>query len=177
VTSQPRKLALSAADGYPLAVQVSGPDDAPALLLLAGQANSHVWWDDLRGSFEDCFRVVTVDYRGTGGSRGLVGPWSISLFAADAAHVLAALRIGSASVYGTSMGGRVAQMLAIEHAQSVDRLMLACSSPGGLHAHVRCPDVRRALADPTVDRRVITLHRVFYTVAWPHGPAHSASRR
>jgi pimeloyl-ACP methyl ester carboxylesterase len=59
-------------DGFPLAVQVSGRADGPVLLLLAGQANSHDWWTGLRAGFEDRFRVVTFDWRGTGGSRGPV---------------------------------------------------------------------------------------------------------
>lgn len=59
-------------DGFPLAVQTSGPVDAPALVLLQGQANSHRWWDQLRTGFEDVFRTITLDYRGKGRSRGSV---------------------------------------------------------------------------------------------------------
>jgi len=98
---------MAAPDGFPLAVQVAGRADGPVLLLLAGQANFHVWWTGLREQFEDHFRVVTFDYRGTGGSRGPVGEWSTPGFADDAAAVLRALTGGRpASVYGTSMGGR-----------------------------------------------------------------------
>ena len=64
---------ISARDGFPLEVQVSGPKNATALLLLQGQSNSHEWWDDLRGDFEADFRTITFDYRGTGGSRGELG--------------------------------------------------------------------------------------------------------
>jgi len=104
---------MAAPDGFPLAVQVAGRADGPVLLLLAGQANSHVWWTGLREQFEDHFRVVTFDYRGTGGSRGPVGEWSTPGSADDAAAVLRALTGGRpASIYGTSMGGRVAQFLA-----------------------------------------------------------------
>jgi pimeloyl-ACP methyl ester carboxylesterase len=74
-------------DGFPLAVQTSGPADAPALLLLQGQANSHHWWDGLRGQFES-YRTITFDYRGTGRSRGPIGRWTTATFADDAAEVL-----------------------------------------------------------------------------------------
>lgn len=153
----------AADDGFELAVQVSGREGAPALLLLAGQANSHAWWNDVRPAFDDRFRVVTFDYRGTGGSRGTVGPWSTRSFAADATSVLSALAIGSASVYGASMGGRVAQMVAIDHPHLVERLVLACTSPGGPVAREHDPEVRRALAHPDRDARLRQLHRLFYT--------------
>lgn len=161
-------LSVIADDGFPLAVQVSGCEEGSALLLLAGQANSHRWWTGLRGQFDSRFRVITLDYRGTGGSRGPVSDWSTASFAADAAHVLAALGIARASVYGTSMGGRVAQMLAIHHPALVDRLVLACTSPGGRHALERATEVRRSLADPDPARRRRALHQLFYTDAWPH---------
>ena len=53
-------------DGALLAVQVSGPADADALLLLQGQASSHAWWTGLRERHERQFRTITMDYRGTG---------------------------------------------------------------------------------------------------------------
>ncbi len=168
-----RTSSLVAGDGFPLAAQTSGRDDAPALLLLSGQANSHRWWTALRGGFEDRFRVVTVDYRGTGDSRGPVGDWSTGTFAADAAHVLGALGAAPAAVYGTSMGGRVAQVLAADHPAAVDRLVLAGTSPGGPFARERDTAVRRALADPDADARRRALHRLFYTDAWPGRPEDS----
>lgn len=164
---------VTTADGFDLGVQVSGRDDAPTLLLLQGQANSHRWWTELRDGFDDRFRVVSFDQRGTGDSHGGLGDWSTSLFAADAAAVLQALDSGPASVYGTSMGGRVAQMLAIEHPHVVDRLVLACTSPGGVHAHERSNDVRRALAHLDAATRRRTLRDLFYTDAWPHRPEDS----
>lgn len=167
--SRTRDLTVATSDGFRLAVQVSGREDGPTLLLLAGQANSHRWWDGLREDFEDRFRVVTLDQRGTGDSHGEVGEWSTPLFAADAAQVLTEVGGGPAYVYGTSMGGRVAQVLAAEHPQLVSRVVLACTSPGGPHAHERSAAVRRSLADPDRSRRLAILHRLFYTDAWPHG--------
>ena len=168
-----RTLSLTTPDGFGLAAHVSGRDRSPALLLLPGQANSHVWWTQLRGAFEDRFRVLTFDYRGTGDSRGPIGDWSTVLFAGDAAQVVTTLAVGPASVYGTSFGGRVAQMLAIAHPETVDRLALACTSPGGSHAQERSAEVRRALAVPDPDQRRRTLHQLFYTDAWPYPPGHS----
>ena len=167
-----RTIRVPAGDGFVLQVQQSGPPEGPPLLLLQGQANSHRWWAGLRDDFEQ-FRVVSFDYRGTGGSRGPVGAWSTRSFAQDAADVLAALGIVSAAVYATSMGGRVAQVLAAEHPGAVGRLVLACTSPGGPHARERSADVRAALADPDLEARLRALNRLFYTDAWPHSPRES----
>lgn len=154
------------AHGAELAFQVEGPRDAPALLLLPGQANSHHWWDELRHDFSGDFRTVTFDYRGTGSTRAHEEPWSTSSFASDAAAVLAAVGIERAHVYGTSMGGRVAQMLAIEHPEVVDRLVLACTSPGGEQARERSQAVRRTLAHPDSARRRSALLHLMYTDDW-----------
>ncbi len=168
-----RRLTITTPDGFRLAAQVSGRDRSPDLLLLPGQANSHAWWTRIRSDFEDRFRVLTFDYRGTGKSRGTVSDWSTSLFAADAAQVITTLADGPTSVYGTSMGGRVAQMLAIEHPAVLGRLALACTSSGGGQAAERSVEVRRALAHPDPARRRRTLHELFYTDAWPHRPEDS----
>jgi len=153
-----------AADGAQLAVQVDGPDDAPPLLLLPGQANSHRWWDELRVPFARTFRTITFDYRGTGDTQAEVGEWSTTSFALDAVAVLDALGVGRAHVYGTSIGGRVAQMLALEH--RVERLVLACTTPGGPHAVERSMDLRRALANPDRAARRRLLLELFYTPAY-----------
>ena len=160
-------------DGFRLAVQVSGVPTGPPLLLLAGQANSHTWWDRVRGGFEDRYRVVTLDQRGTGGSHGPPGAWSTRSFADDAASVLAALGVDRAAVYGASMGGRVGQLLAADRPDLVAGLVLACTSPGGSHAVERSAEVRRALSVPTPEQRRAVLRDLFYTPAWPHRPEDS----
>ncbi len=153
-----------------LAFQVHGRRAAPALLLLPGQANSHHWWDGLRDRFAPDFRTVTFDYRGTGSTRAresLDAGWSTSMFAADAVAILDELGCGRAHVYGTSMGGRVAQMLAIEHGHRLDRLVLACTSPGGRRARERSKAVLESLAQRDSGARRQALLDLMYTPAWP----------
>ena len=162
----------STTGGASLAWQVEGPPDGPPLLLLPGQANSHRWWDGLREAFTHRWRTITFDYRGTGGSRADEAgalDWSTSSFAADAVAVLDDLGCADVLVYGTSMGGRVAQRLAVEHPSRVRRLVLACTSPGGPHAVERSLEVRRALSqpDPRAVRQV--LMELMYTPAWLAG--------
>lgn len=158
-------------DGGSLAVQELGPPDGPPLLLLSGQANSHRWWSRVRDELAAEHRTISFDYRGTGGSSGVeVGDrdWSTSSFAADAALVLDALAVEQACVYGTSMGGRVAQMLALDHPEKVHRLALACTSPGGSLATERDAQVRRGLADPDWPGRREFVVGLFYS---PDGAA------
>lgn len=167
------EIVCTAGDGFPLAVQVGGAENAPVLLLLQGQANSHAWWNGLREGFEDNYRTVTVDYRGTGQSRGPVDQWTTAGFAADAVCVLDHLGVDAAAVYGTSMGGRVAQMLAVFRPDLVTALVLACASPGGVHAVEQASDVRRKLTAGSAEERKTVLHDLFYTPDWPCRPEKS----
>lgn len=173
----PEEFIHHASDGFPLAIQVGGPpgasEDMPALLLLPGQANSHRWWDRIRSGYEESFRTVTFDYRGTGDSRGELGAWTTAGFAADAVAVLNHLGIRSAAVFGTSMGGRVAQLLAADHPEHVSALVLGCTSPGGEHAVERKTETRRWLAQGTRAEQQAKLHELFYTPDWPGTPAQS----
>ncbi|MCU4295986.1 alpha/beta fold hydrolase [Brevibacterium permense] len=157
---------ISARDGFPLEVQVNGPEHAPALLLLQGQSNSHEWWDDLRGDFVPDFRTITFDYRGTGSSRGELGELSTASFADDAVDVLDHLGVDQAAVYGTSMGGRISQMLALNHPERVSALVLGCTSPGGQHAVKRPREVGQALARLRGDEHTQYLFDLFYTPEW-----------
>ena len=163
-----------ARDGFELAVQTGGVTGAPTVVLLQGQANSHVWWDGLRGGFESEFLTVTMDYRGTGASRGPVESWTTAGLAADVVDVLDGAGISDAFVYGTSMGGRVAQMLAAHFPDRVKALVLACTSPGGDSAVDRPREVSQTLARATEAERLTILHDLFYTPAWPCSPQDSS---
>lgn len=114
-----------------------------------------------------------MDYRGTGDSDTPHGPYSTDMFADDAIAVLDALGVDRADVYGTSMGGRVAQRLATLHPDRVRRLILGCTSPGGAHAVERSDAVRRSLAQPDAEANRRALLELMYTPHWlavHHGP-------
>jgi 3-oxoadipate enol-lactonase len=153
-----------ASDGTRIAYQTSGA--GAQLLMLSGQASSHRWWTRVRAEFDAYRCVVTLDYRGTGDSDAPPGPYSTQGFAEDAIAVLDHLGIERADVYGTSMGGRVAQWVAVAHPDRVRRLVLGCTSPGGTHAVERSAAVRKALADPDPAAARRTLLDLMYTPAW-----------
>jgi 3-oxoadipate enol-lactonase len=128
--------------------------DGEPLLLLAGQANSRRWWDPLRDDFAARHRTVALDALGTGASTAPGGAeYSTRRFAADAVAVLDAAGIGRAHVYGTSMGGKVAQWLAIDHPERVGALVLGCTTPGGPRALVAGREVVGPLAGPEASAR------------------------
>jgi pimeloyl-ACP methyl ester carboxylesterase len=94
------------------------------LLLLAGQASDHREWDGVRADFAAQHRVIVLDYRGTGQSDKPGAPaYSTRGFAQDAVAVLDQLGLNRAHAYGISMGGRVAQWLAIDHPQRLGALV------------------------------------------------------
>jgi pimeloyl-ACP methyl ester carboxylesterase len=154
----------TASDGARIAYQIAG--EGPPLLLLAGQANNHHWWDGVREDFEADRSTVSFDYRGTGASDKPDVPYSTDLFAEDAVAVLDELGIAGADIYGTSMGGRAAQILAARYPSRIRRLVLGCTSPGGPHAVERGPDVRRALAQPDRAAAARALEELMYTPEW-----------
>ncbi|MFE1951938.1 alpha/beta fold hydrolase [Streptomyces sp. NPDC059524] len=161
-------------DGTRIAYQVQG-DGAP-LVLLAGQANNHRWWNSVRADFHSVRSTLTLDYRGTGDSDKPDTAHSTELFAQDVVAVLDDLGIDRADVYGTSMGGRVAQQLAARHPHRVNSLILGCTSPGGPHSVERDNDVRRALAQPRPEAARQALLELMYTPRWlaEHpGPHHT----
>lgn len=153
-----------AADGTLIAYQLEGA--GPPLLLLAGQSNNHHWWDGVRADFAKVRTTITLDYRGTGDSGKPETPYSTEQFARDAVAVLDDLGVDVADVYGTSMGGRTAQILAADAPERVRRLVLGCTSPGGRHGIERSDAVRRALAQPDREAARQALDELMYTPAW-----------
>ena len=95
------------ADDVALYYEFHGRGD-DVLVLLAGQANNHHWWDAVRPDFDADFRTVTMDWRGTGHSdKPDTDSYGTRAFGADVVAVLDALGAERVHVYGTSMGGRV----------------------------------------------------------------------
>jgi pimeloyl-ACP methyl ester carboxylesterase len=150
-------------DGARIAYQPQG--DGPPLLLLAGQANTHHWWDPVRGDFGGR-QTVSLDWRGTGDSDRRDVVYSTEGFADDVIAVLDDAGIEAVDVYGTSMGGRVAQWLAIRYPERVRSLVLGCTSPGKRHGFERSQEIRQALARADQAGRDRILLDLMYTPAW-----------
>lgn len=138
-----------------------------ALILLAGQANTHHWWDIARQDFDPFFRTVTCDYRGTGLSdKPDTDTYSTRGFVADVLAIMDDIGIEQAHVYGTSMGGRIGQWLAADYPERVDKLVLGCTSPGAPHGIERSKEVKRSLSQPDPEAARRALLELMYSPAW-----------
>jgi pimeloyl-ACP methyl ester carboxylesterase len=137
------ELRARAADGTELAVTVGGA--GPPLLMIPGLGASRRVYAPLLPLFAAHLRVVVLDPRGVGDSGFTPGPYTMAQLASDAAAVLDAAGLEAASVWGASMGGMVAQHLALAHPDRVDRLVLACTTCGGAHAVPPTPAAAAAL--------------------------------
>ena len=108
--------------------------EGPPLLLIQGLGYARWGWEPVLEPLARSFEVILFDNRGIGGSDAPPGPYTTSELAADAVQVLDEAGVGRAHVLGTSLGGMVAQELALSHPERVEKLVLACTTPGGSDA-------------------------------------------
>ncbi len=102
------------------------------LLLIQGMSGTHVsWGEPFKGALEKSFDVVAFDNRGIGLSGPVDGPFTIVEMAEDAAALLGELGLESAHVVGISMGGMIAQELALAEPALLRSLTLGCTYCGG----------------------------------------------
>ncbi|MFT8422360.1 MAG: 3-oxoadipate enol-lactonase [Gluconacetobacter sp.] len=101
-------------------VRLDGPPGAPALLLLHSLGTSSDIWDGMTEALSRHFRVIRPDMRGHGLTGVTPGPYTIEGLAADALAVLDVLGVGTAHVAGVSIGGLIAQAMAL---RAPDRLL------------------------------------------------------
>ncbi|HLZ69352.1 MAG TPA: alpha/beta hydrolase [Dehalococcoidia bacterium] len=120
----------------------------PPLLLLMGLGGSHrSWGEPFLTALGRGFTLFALDHRGTGGSTRGTAPYTIAQLADDAAAALQALGLARAHVLGLSMGGMVAQELALRQPARLAGLVLASTTCGGPHAVWPGADGRRRFAE------------------------------
>lgn len=118
-------------NGIELYYEVHG--EGEPLLLIMGLAHNSLSWESSLPALSKHFQVIIFDNRGTGRSSSPDTDYSIEMMADDAIAVLNAVNVEAAHVYGISMGGMIAQRLAIKNPDRVKSLILGCTSPGGIH--------------------------------------------
>ena len=118
------------------------------LLVLNGFAATNADWDP---SFIDRLassnELILLTNRGIGSSTDDGQSFDIEKLADDAAHVIENLGIDRASVMGWSMGGFIAQVMAVKYADCVNKLVLLSTDPGGIEADLASPGVWSELLD------------------------------
>lgn len=103
----------------------------PPLLLIHGLGYARWGWEPVVEPLARRFDVILFDNRGIGESDAPPGPYTVASMAKDAVQVLDEAGVDRAHILGTSLGGMVAQELALAWPERVDRLVLACTTPGG----------------------------------------------
>jgi 3-oxoadipate enol-lactonase len=114
-----------------IAYRAVGPEDGEAVLLIMGLGGSGRLWWRLEPHLASEHRTLPIDNRGTGDSERIRGRISMADMARDAVSVLDDAGIERAHVVGASMGGMVAQHVALDHRSRVSSLVLACTTSGG----------------------------------------------
>ena len=185
------------ANGTTLEVEVHGGEAGEPLLLIMGLGMQLVAWHDglVEQLVQRGFRVIRFDNRDVGlsrrydhlgtpnvmwqGFRHLMhlpvhAPYTLRDMASDAAGVLDALGIASAHVCGASMGGMIAQRLAIEHASRVRSLTLMMTGTGARHVPGPTAAARAALlarpSAPTDDAVLAHYIHLFRVIGSPDYP-------
>lgn len=121
------------ANGLQINYRFDGPADGPVVMLSNSLLSNLTMWDDQIDALTGAgFRVLRYDTRGHGATGAPEVPYSIRMFAEDANGLLEALNIAKVHFVGLSMGGFIAQLMAVHYPQKVASLTLcdtACVMP------------------------------------------------
>ncbi len=136
--------------------EVHGPTCLPAgqaepLLLIMGLGANATSWEMQIPEFSREYRVIAFDNRGSGRTDKPHSPYTMSQMAGDAVSLMDHLGIGSAHVFGMSMGGMIAQELALRYPHRVRTLVLGGTMTGGPNAVVASlPLIRQWVSTATL---------------------------
>jgi aminoacrylate hydrolase len=125
--SEDRAMPLVSIGDAELHVEITGSDDAPPLLLVAGLGGKGAFWNAQVPALSRRFRVVTHDHRGTGGSSRSAIVYTAGQMADDLVRLMDALEIERAHLCGHSTGGAVGQHVAMRYPDRLHRLVMSGS--------------------------------------------------
>lgn len=192
-------MAQITANGVSLTYDVAGPENGPPLLLIMGFGSQMTSWPaGFRDGLADAgYRVIRFDNRDVGLSQKFTGipdaraaakalaegqtpqvPYVLADMAADAAALLDQLGIASAHIAGASMGGMIAQLVALEHPHKARSLVSIFSTTSDPSLPRTSPEVNQALLAPPpsaakadVVAHAVKMRRLYASTRWPYDEA------
>ena len=111
-------------NGVNLAYRVDGSDEKETVVLSNSLMSTHRMWDPQMRELRKNYRVVRYDTRGHGQSETTSGPYDMEQLAEDAHQLIVGLGLGPVHFVGLSMGGMIAQRLAVRHPEVVKSISL-----------------------------------------------------
>jgi pimeloyl-ACP methyl ester carboxylesterase len=115
-------------NGVGIAYEVRGQGEP--LVMIQGLGSPRIGWFFQKSAFSRHFRVVMMDNRGVGKSDKPTDAYTVRDMADDVMGLMDHLGIDKAHIMGASMGGMIAQEIAINYPDRVNKLVLVCTTPG-----------------------------------------------
>ncbi len=143
-------MAKASVRGLEMYYEVHG--DGPPLVMIMGLMANADWWGDSVKELARDYKVLAFDNRDAGRTTGPETSYSLKDMADDTVGLMNHVGIEKAHVLGASMGGMIAQELALAYPERVNRLVLACTTPG---ASLGVPAAPEVLAELVADRSTL----------------------
>lgn len=137
------------ANGIELYFEIHGTGQP--LVLISGLGNTRWQWHRMVPLLAEHFQVITFDNRGVGQSDKPPGPYTAQMLAADTLGLLDGLGIEKAIIMGHSMGGFIAQAIALDSLEHLDKLILCSTNFGGPRHVPVTPEAMKVLTDISSD--------------------------
>ena len=138
-----------ATNGINLYYELHG--NGPLLVLIPGLGYDGWMYSRMIPGLAEQFQVISIDNRGSGLSDKPAGPYTAQILAADVIGLLDEFGAAKAHIVGHSMGGFIAQALAIDYPERVDKLVLSATNFGGPHHIPITPPAMAVLTDVSSD--------------------------
>jgi len=103
----------------------------PCILIMGLAADVNWWTPDVIDAYSQNFKTIIFDNRGAGRTDKPVMNYTVKMFADDTVSLMDILNIERAHIIGASMGGMIAQEIALNYPERVEKLVLCCTHCGG----------------------------------------------
>ena len=142
-------MSIAKTNGIDLYYELHG--SGQPLVLIPGLGYDGWMWHRMIPGLAEHFQVISIDNRGSGRSAKPPGPYSAKLLAADVIGLLDDFGLSRAHILGHSMGGFIAQALALDYPERVDKLILSATNFGGPRHIPIMPEAMSVLTDVSGD--------------------------